>query len=92
MKSSQFVIEETAGDSRYTDLFACIFEEDDGYTLQIRLSHASKRSNSAWGEEITDSVETASALIAALAAEFSISQAHITIELRMQEWTAGTRH
>jgi hypothetical protein len=92
MKVNAFPIREGASESRYTDLFACIFEEDEGYTVEVRLSHALRRRNSAWGEEFADSVESASALIAALAEEFSIAQAHITIELRLNELTAGSRH
>ena len=48
--------------------------------------------SAAWGEEIADSVETASMLVEALAAEFSIPQARIKIEIRMNNMTNGTRH
>jgi len=92
VKASPPAIEAESGGSRYTHLFACIYEEDDGYTVQVRLSHEARPKCSAWGEEIADSVETASMLIAALAAEFAISQAHIKIEIRLHELTAATRH
>lgn len=79
---------------RFTDLFASISEEDDGYgyTVQVRLYDRTKPDNAAWGEEMADSVETASMLVGALAAEFSIPQARIQIEMRMNNMTSGTRH
>jgi hypothetical protein len=78
--------------SRFTDLFVSISEEDDGYTVQVRLYDRTKPDNAAWGEEMADSVETASMLVGALAAEFSIPQARIQIEIRMNNMTSGTRH
>lgn len=78
--------------SRYTNLFACFSEEEDGYTVQVRLYNQVSPGDAAWGEEIADSLETASMLVAALAEEFSIAQAHITIEIRMQDPRSGTRH
>jgi len=93
MKASPFLVENASGASRYTHLFACICEEEDCYyTVQVRLSHEENRKNSAWGEEIADSLETASMLIAAVAAEFSISQARIKIEIRLHDLAAGMRH
>jgi|SRR6266849_1582209 hypothetical protein len=79
-------------ESHYTDLFASISEEDEGYTVQVRLYDPMKPENAAWGEEIADSVETASMLVGALAAEFSIPQGRIKIEIRMNNMTHGTRH
>jgi hypothetical protein len=78
--------------ARYTHLFACISEEDDGYVVQVRLYNKVKPAHAAWGEEITDSFETASILIADLAAEHSIAQDMIEIEIRMETLTDGTRH
>jgi hypothetical protein len=51
-----------------------------------------KPEHAAWGEEITDSFERASMLIAGLAAEHSIAQDMIEIEIRMDTLTDGTRH
>ena len=82
MKASPFLLE-SPSESRYTRLFACISEEEDGYTVQVRLSNELNPEDSAWGEEIVDSFETASGLVAALAGEFSIAQACIKIEIRM---------
>ena len=67
MKDSPFQFEPTSGKARYTKLFACISEEEDGYMVQIRLSNEAKPESGAWGEEIVDSFETASELVAALA-------------------------
>ena len=76
----------------YTDLFASIAEEDGGYTVQVRLSNNASPEHAAWGEEIADSIESASMLVDAIAAEFSIPQAHIKIEIRMHNMRGGTRH
>ena len=92
MKTGPFLFEAKSGKSRYTRLFACISEEEDGYTVQVALSNEMKPDNSAWGEEIVDSFETASELVAALAGEFSIAQACIEIEIRMHSHKHGTRH
>jgi hypothetical protein len=76
----------------YTHLFACISEEDDGYVVQVRLVNESIADSAAWGEEIADSLETASALISALAAEFSIPSKCIRLQLRMANITEATQH
>ncbi len=78
--------------STFTDLFASISEEDDGYAVQVRLYDQARPENAVWGEEMADSVETASNLVGALAAEFSIPQSRIQIEIRMNNLTNGTRH
>jgi hypothetical protein len=51
-----------------------------------------KPANAAWGEEISDSLETASALLHALAAKFSIPQSRIDIRLRLENLRDGTQH
>jgi hypothetical protein len=92
MRSNPFPVESEAGRSGYTHLFACISEEDGGYTVQVRLYNNGKPGKAAWGEEIADCFETASMLVAALADEFSIATEHIEIEIRMHKLTDGTRH
>ena len=92
MTSSPFLVEEGSGKPTYTHLFACISEEEDGYTVRVRLYNQMKQQNGAHGEEIADTLETASMLIAALVAEFSIPQDCIKIEILMQKMTDGTRH
>jgi hypothetical protein len=76
----------------YSHLFACISEEEDGYCVQVRLYNEVSPDKAAWGEEIADSFETASTLVATLAAEFSIPEARVKIEIRMNDITNGTRH
>jgi hypothetical protein len=92
MSSSPFLVESEIGTSRYTHLFARISEDDGGYTVQVRLSDSANPEHTAWGEEIADSFETASLLVAALAAEFSIEQERIKIEIRLQKITQCTLH
>ena len=92
MMSSSFPRESGTGKRRFTHLVACISEEDGGYTLQVRLYNHGMPESAAWGEEMMDSFEMASELVASLATEFSISQACIKIEIRMQNMTAGTCH
>jgi hypothetical protein len=77
---------------RYTNLFACITEEDAGFSVQVRLYSQVSPPEVAWGEEIADSLQTASMLVNVLAAEFSIAQEPIELELRMLDPKAGTRH
>ena len=48
--------------------------------------------STAWGEEIADSMESASEMIAGLAASFSIPQDRITLEIRMDDVAQSTRH
>jgi len=65
-------------------LFACISEER-GTAIRCKSGCPTRQSRKtrAWGEEIMDSFETASELVAALAGEFSIAQACTKIEIRM---------
>jgi len=79
---------------RFTHLFARITEEDDGYVVQVRLHNDATPppEDTAWGEEVADSIETASEMIAALADKFSIPQGRITLELRMDNAAENTRH
>ena len=78
--------------TRYTHLFACVTEEESGFTVEVRLYNDGKPETTACGEEIVDSFETASMLVSALAAEFSIATERIEIEIRMHRSTDGTRH
>jgi hypothetical protein len=54
MTANPFLFESKSGKSRYTRLFACISEEEDCYTVQVRLSNETKPEDSAWGEEVRD--------------------------------------
>jgi hypothetical protein len=77
---------------RFTHLAASVSEEDGGFTVQVRLSHAEEPENRAWAEEIADSFESASIMLGDLAAAFSIPQSHIEITLRLENSRDGTRH
>ena len=92
MTIRRFRVESDLKGSHFTDLFASISEEDDGYVVQVRLYDQARPEKAAWGEEMADSIETASMLVAALATEFSIPQARIRIDIRMNNMTNGTRH
>ena len=92
IKSSSILLESQEGASAYTLLFARIIEEDGSFTVQVRLSNNATAGTTAWGEEVADCFETASTLIAALAAKFSIPAERIKIEIRMNNSKDGTRH
>jgi hypothetical protein len=81
-----------SNEPHYTHLTAWVTEEEDGYIVQVRLHHATKPAHTAWGEEISDSLETASALLHALADKFSIPQSRVDISLRLENLQDGTRH
>jgi hypothetical protein len=81
-----------SGGPHYTSLFAYIIEEEDGFTVQVRLTSHFRPQQVAWGEEIADTFETASAWIVALAEQYAIPEAGITIKVRMQELVESTRH
>lgn len=81
-----------SSETRFTHLTAWVIEEDDGYTVRVRLHHQTKPANAAWGEEISDSLETASALLHGLAEKFSIPQSRVEVRLRLENMRDGTRH
>jgi hypothetical protein len=92
MVNISFPADNEPNEHRFTSLFACIIEEDDGYTVQVKLTKPAHPESGAWGEEAADSFEAASAMITTLAAEFSIPQAGISIQLRLKRLSDGTRH
>ena len=79
---------------RFTHLFARITEEDHSYVVQVRLHNgsATEPENTAWGEEIAPSMETAAEMVTALAKRFSIPQDRIRLEIRMDNIAASTHH
>jgi hypothetical protein len=92
MRRNVLSSESGSDEGRYTHLIAWVTEEEDGYLVEVRLHHEMKPANAAWGEEISDSIETASALLHALAAKFSIPQSRIDIRLRLENLRDGTQH
>jgi hypothetical protein len=77
---------------RYTHLSASVSEEDGGFTVQVKLYDEADPATGVWGEEITGSIEEASAMLDDLAAAYSIPQARIKINVRMANVRDGTRH
>jgi hypothetical protein len=75
-------------------LFARITEEDDSYVVEVRLYNgaAASAEDAAWGEEIADSIEAVSEMIAILAVRYSIPQDRITLEVRMERMAESTCH
>jgi len=90
--TSRFRVETDVKEPHYTDLLPRSMKRMGGYTVQVRLYDQARPGNAAWGEEIADSIEAASMLVEALAAEFSIPQARIKIDIRMNNMRNGTRH
>jgi hypothetical protein len=80
------------GQPSYTDLYVRISEEGDVYVIQVRLTAGADPDQAAWGEEVATTFEAASQMVGDIAAEFSISQTRIKIDLRMNNPNAGTRH
>ena len=73
-----------SGDPSFTRLDAHITEEENLFTLTVRLFDHRNQVDRAWGEEITSSVQSASLMIDAIARKFRISAKHISINIRMQ--------
>jgi hypothetical protein len=80
------------GVGTFTRLYAKISQEDGAFTVSVRLQNHLKKSETAWGEELAPSIEVASSMINALAAQFSIPQEHISIAIRMETYRDGTLH
>lgn len=77
---------------RFTNLAVRITEENNGFTVQVRLYSRVTPENDAWGEESADTLEAASMMVEALAAEFALLATQIKIELWMRDPRMGTRH
>ena len=74
----------------FTRLDARIVEEENLFTVTVRLFDHRRQGEGAWGEEITTSVDSASRMIDAIAQKYSISQKHISISIVMENFTNGT--
>jgi hypothetical protein len=73
-------------------IYAKISQERGAFTVSIRLQNHLKKSETAWGEKLAPSIEVASSMIGALAAQFSIPEKCISIEIGMENYRDGTRH
>jgi hypothetical protein len=71
--------------AEFTRLYAKVEQADGAFTVTVRLENHLSPKDAAWGEEIAPSVETASSMIAALAAELDIPQNCISIQIRMED-------
>jgi hypothetical protein len=78
---------------KFTRLHADIVEEDGSFTIRVRmLNHLKSKKEGAWGEEIAPTFELATAMIGALASEFSIPEDCIFIKIIMSRFKDGTMH
>lgn len=78
--------------AHFTRLYAKIRQEDGVFTVSVRLQNHLKPDEAAWGEEVANSIEIASSMIGLLAAEFSITEELISIDIRMDDFRHGTLH
>jgi hypothetical protein len=76
----------------FTRLYAKVYQEDGAFTVSVRLRNHLKPTEAVWGEEVVDTIEMAGSMIGDLAAEFSIPQEYISIDIRMENATGGTLH
>lgn len=83
---------EAAANFHFTRLHAHIVEEDGAFTVRVRMLNHLKEGELAWGEEIAATIDTASAMIGALATQFSIPQQAISIKIVMVRFRDGTFH
>jgi len=83
-----------AGVPRFAYLSARITEEDDCFTVDVRLHNGVTASleDVAFGEEIAESIEVASEMIAVLATRFSIPEDRINLEVRLESIAENTYH
>ena len=76
----------------FTRLDARILQEENVFTVTVRLFDHRRQGEGAWGEEITASIDSASRLIDAIAQKYSILQKHISVSIVMDSFKDGTFH
>jgi len=76
----------------FTRLDARILQEENVFTVTVRLFDHRRQGEGAWGEEITTSIDSASRLIDAIAQKYSILQKHISVSIVMDSFKDGTFH
>jgi hypothetical protein len=81
-----------ASNYNFTRMYAHIAEEDGAFAVRVRLLNHLNNDECAWGEEIAATFDLASTMIGALASEFSIPQACISIKIVMNRFKDGTIH
>ena len=76
----------------FTRLDARITQEENVFTVTVRLFDHRKQGEGAWGEEIATSIDSASLMIDAIAQKYCISQKHISVSIVMDSFKDGTFH
>ena len=76
----------------FTRLYAHIVEEDETFTVRVRMLNHLKQGESAYGEEIAATFEMASLMVGSLASRFSIPQNCISMKIVMSHFKDGTLH
>ena len=76
----------------FTRLDARIIQEENLFTVTVRLFDHRRQGEGAWGEEIAASIDSASRMIDAIAQKYSISQDHISVSIVMDSFKDGTFH
>jgi hypothetical protein len=80
------------GSPTFTRMDARILQEENVFTVTVRLFDHRRKGEAAWGEEITTSIDSASLMIDAIAQKYSISQKHISVSIVMDSFKDGTFH
>jgi hypothetical protein len=86
------LIKDIAGTVSFTRLYVKIRQEDGAFTILVRLQNHLKTEEAAWGHETAATIEIASSMIGALAAQYSIPQQCISIDIGMANFRDGTLH
>jgi hypothetical protein len=76
----------------FTRLHAHIVQEDDAFTVRVRMLNHLNQDQCAWGQEIAATIDIASSMINLLAKQFCISENCISIKIVMDEFKEGTFH
>ena len=76
----------------FTGLQARITQEENGFTISIKMQNNLNPHDNVWGVETASSIEMASGMIAQLAQEFSIPENSISIIIAMNNFRENTFH
>jgi hypothetical protein len=76
----------------FTRMYAHIVEEDEAFTVRVRMINHLKHGECAYGEETAATFEMASLMVGSLAAQFAIPQTCISMKIVMRRFKDGTLH
>ena len=76
----------------FTRLDARITQEENVFTVTVRLFDHRRQGEGAWGEEIAASIDSASRMIDGIAQKYSILQKHISVSIVWDSFKDGTFH